>query len=509
MLGKILSKLIKFLTHRLFITIAILLVQIVFIVYIVLKFGETFILFYFITQIIGILLVLKIINSKINPAYKIALIIPILIIPVFGTLFYLILSNKYSKKTDKRLKSINEKFKNNLKQNPCIIEEIKQDNLIAYNQINYLNKEFPVYKNTSVKYLEIGEMYFENLINELKKAEKYIFLEYFIIEQGYMWNTILEILKEKASNGVDVRIIYDDMGCITKLPNKYYKKLRKLGIKCCSFNKFIPVLNAKLNCRDHRKIVVIDGIVGFTGGVNIADEYINRKNKCGHWKDNGILIKGEAVWSLTVIFLTTWNYIYKTKDDHKKFKPVYQDIKTNGYVQPYNDTPLDSEPVGQTVYLNLINKAQKYVYIMTPYLVIDNELETALKIAAKNGVDVRIILPGIPDKKTVNELTKAYYNNLLESNIKIYEYSKGFIHAKTFLVDSIYSTVGTANMDYRSLYLHFECGVLMYKTDCIKDIEKDFKETLKECKEIKLSDTKVGLFRSLKRSILRLISPLI
>ena len=506
-----LGKLIKLLTHRLFITIIMLLIQIFFVIYAVLIFEESFILIYLITQIIGILLVLKIISSEINPGYKIALIITILIIPVFGTLFYLIFSNKNEKKVKKRLKNMNALYEKHLIQNEEVLEIIKNENLDAYNQINYLTKvaKFPVYNNTSVEYFKIGEEYYEKLIEELKKAKQYIFLEYFIIEHGYMWDNILKILKEKVKEGVEVRVIYDDMGCIITLPNKYYKELAKYGIKCCSFNKFIPILNFKLNSRDHRKIVVIDGIVGFTGGINLADEYINEKERFGHWKDNGIMLKGEAVWSLAIMFLNTWNHMNNKKDKYSDFKPKLENTNYKGYVQPYNDTPLDDEPVGQTVYLNLINKTKKYIYIMTPYLVIDNELETSLKNAAKSGIDVRIIVPGIPDKKTVNELTKAYYNNLIESGVKIYEYTKGFIHAKTFLVDSIYAAVGTINLDYRSLYLLFECGVLLYKTKCISDIEKDFEETLKECKKIKLSDTKVDFLRKLKRAILRLFAPLV
>ena len=505
-----LGKLTKFLTHRLFLTIVMLLIQIVFIVYIVLKFEQNFIIIYFISLIIGILLVLRIINSEINPSYKIALIITILIIPVFGTLFYLILSNKNNRKLNKKLQDLNNDFEKYLPQDDNVIENIKKDNLDMYNQVNCLKNigKFPIYNNTSVEYLKIGEDYYNKLIEELKKAEKYIFLEYFIIECGYMWDSILEILKEKVKQGVDVRIIYDDMGCIITLPNKYYKTLRKYGIKCCSFNKFIPILNFKLNSRDHRKIVVIDGLVGFTGGINLADEYINKKVRCGHWKDNGIMLKGEAVWSLAIIFLTTWNQINNEKTNYNVYKPNYEKMD-EGYVQPYNDTPLDNEPIGQTVYLNLINKAKKSIYIMTPYLIIDNELETSLKNAAKSGIDVRIIVPGIPDKKTVNELTKAYYNNLIENGVKIYEYTDGFVHAKTFLVDNAAATVGTINLDYRSLYLHFECGVLMYKTNCLKDIENDFDETLKKCKQIKLSDTKIDFLRKLKRSILKLFAPLV
>lgn len=505
-----LGKLIKFLTHRLFLSTVMLLIQIVFIVYVVLKFEQNFVIVYFIVQIIDILLVLKIINSEINPGYKIALIITILIIPVFGTLFYIIFSNKNIKKINKKMGSLNNEYQKYLLQDDNVLDNIKKEDLDIFNQVNYLKNigKFPIYSNTSVEYLKIGEDYYKKLIEELKKAEKYIFLEYFIIECGYMWDSILEILKEKVNQGVDVRIIYDDMGCIITLPNRYYKILRNYGIKCCSFNKFIPILNFKLNSRDHRKIVVIDGLVGFTGGINLADEYINKKVRFGHWKDNGIMLKGEAVWSLAVMFLTTWNQINKEKNNYNVYKPNYEKID-DGYIQPYNDTPLDNEPVGQTVYLNLINKAKKSIYIMTPYLIIDNELETGLKNAAKSGIDVKIIVPGIPDKKTVNELTKAYYNNLIESGVKIYEYTDGFIHAKTFLVDGNISTVGTINLDYRSLYLHFECGVLMYKTDCIRDIENDFDETLKKCKEIKLSDTKIDFLRKLKRSILKLFAPLV
>ena len=298
------------------------------------------------------------------------------------------------------------------------------------------------------------------------------------------------------------------MGCIVTLPNKYYEQLNKCGIKACSFNKFIPVLTSKLNNRDHRKITVIDGKIAFTGGINLADEYINEIERFGHWKDNGILIKGDAVWNFTVIFLSLWDYIHGKNENFESFRPKREFIKSQGFVQPYDDTPLDNERVGQTVYLNLINKAEKYIYITTPYLIIDDELENALCVAAKSGIDVRIITPGIPDKKIVNEVTKAYYNDLIENGVKIYEYSKGFIHAKTFLVDDKIATVGTVNLDYRSLYLHFECGVLMYKTECIKDIKEDLEETISVSKQVLIDDTKVGLFRSLKRAILRLFSPL-
>ena len=506
------KKIMKFLTHRLFIIGLFLLIQIIALVIAVTQFEDYLVQFYFFMIIIGFMLILKIINNKDNPSYKIAWIIPILTIPIFGTLFYLILGNKSNRKKDKRLKQINEKLKNNLKQDEKILKQLKSDNLDAYNQAKYLlNNNYPTYQNTSIEYLKIGQIYFENLKKELNQAKHFIFLEYFIINNGKMWSEILEILKEKAKNGVDVRIIYDDMGCITTLPARYYNFLKKYNIKAYPFNKFVPILSSKLNNRDHRKIVVIDGKVGFTGGINLADEYINEITRFGYWKDNGIMLKGEAVFSLTVMFLTIWDYITKQNEDYNKFKPNYYEIdeyKTDGYVIPFDDNPLDEEKVGETVYLNLINKAKRYIYITTPYLILDNEMEMALKIAAKSGIEVKIITPGIPDKKAVNEVTKAYYNNLIESGIKIYEYTPGFIHEKMIIVDDLYAIVGTINLDYRSFYLHFECGVLLYKNSSIKQIKKDYENTLLESKEIFIKDTKIRFLRGLKRAILRLFAPL-
>ena len=251
------------------------------------------------------------------------------------------------------------------------------------------------------------------MVEELKKAKKYIFLEYFIIQEGKMWNTILDILKEKADEGVDVRVIYDDMGCIMTLPTGYDKKLREMGIKCSIFNPFVPILSSKFNTRDHRKICVIDGNVGFTGGVNLADEYINAYEKHGHWKDTAIILKGEAVFSLTAMFLSMWDYLNRMEEDYSKYYPTEWDPNAQGFVQPFTDNPLDDEAVGETVYLNLINKAKRYVYITTPYLILDSEMTTALSVAAKNGVDVRIITPHVPDKLYVHAVSRAYYEMLV------------------------------------------------------------------------------------------------
>lgn len=506
------KKLLNFVLHRLFIVIVLLLIQIAFIILLLTKFKFAMPYLYFAMELLGIFVLLKIINNKANPNYKIAWIIPVLTIPVFGMFFYFVFGIKPNEKKDIRANAVNKNLKENLVQSNKILKDLKKENLDAYNQANYLiNNNFPIYNNTSVQYFKIGEEFYEQLIIELKKAKHFIFLEFFIISEGKMWNTILDILKQKVSEGVDVRLIYDDVGCIVTLPKKYYQQLNKYGIKAVSFNQFVPILTSKLNNRDHRKIVVIDGNVGFTGGINLADEYINEKERFGHWKDNGIMIKGDAVWTFTVTFLTTWNYVSKTNDDYDKFKPDYYGktkIKNKSYIQPYDDSPIDSETVGKNVYLNLINKAKKYIYITTPYLIIDDEIENAIILAVKNGVEVKIITPGIADKKAVNEVTKAYYNNLIEKGVEIYEYEKGFIHAKTFLVDDLYAAVGTINLDYRSLYLHFECGVLIYNDKCIKDIKNDLIDTMKKSINIKIEDTQISVFRALKRAILKLFAPL-
>ena len=290
-----------------------------------------------------------------------------------------------------------------------------------------------------------------------------------------MWNNILEVLKQKVEEGIEVRIIYDDFGCIMTLPNHYNKILEKEGIKTAVFNPFVPNLKSKFNNRDHRKIAVIDGHIAFTGGINLADEYIGEKVRFGHWKDNGIMLEGEAVWNFTVMFLSMWDFIKEENEDYEKYHSNYEyETSSDGFVIPYSDSPWDNEAVGETVYLNLIAKANRYIYITTPYLVLDNEMITALSTAAKRGVDVRIITPGIPDKKLVNEVTKAYYDVLLKNGVKIYEYTKGFIHEKIFVVDDEYATIGTINLDYRSLYLHFECGVWLYDCSVIFTIKKDF-----------------------------------
>ncbi|HEX3010831.1 MAG TPA: cardiolipin synthase [Syntrophomonadaceae bacterium] len=503
-----------FLTRAIFFGIAIA-AQLLILIGIIIRFNQYFALFYGISFLISIIAVLWIINANSNPDYKIAWIIPILLIPIFGGLFYLFFGGKkLSKRKKNKMISIANLTRKALTENSNIINEIRRYNETAANQSTYIQNSsfYPPHYNWISEYLPSGEVMFARLKEELFKAESFIFMEYFIIEEGVMWNGILDILKEKASRGIDVRIIYDDAGCMTTLPYGYDKKLAEAGIKCCVFDPMVPILNPRLNNRDHSKFTVIDGITAFTGGINLADEYINAVEKYGHWKDSAIMLKGEAVWNLTVMFLSMWGYLRGIEDNINLFRkcfPPDQKKVRDGYIQPFADSPLDDELVGETVYLNLINKARRYVYITTPYLIIDHEIVTALKSAAKGGVDVRIITPHHPDKWYVHEVTRSYYKTLTAGGVKIYEYTPGFIHSKTLVVDDEYGVVGTINMDYRSFYLHFECGVWLYQCTSIFDIKNDFLNTLKNCREITAADMEaIKWYRALICSILRAFAPL-
>ena len=324
-----------------------------------------------------------------------------------------------------------------------------------------------------------------------------------------MWDSILEILEEKAKKGVDVRVMYDDFGCVATLKKSYPKELQKKGIKCVVFNALNPIAGMIMNNRDHRKIMVIDGKVAFSGGINIADEYININSKYGHWKDNGIKIVGDAVWNYTVMFLGLWNAFKKEDKDFTKFKYDFKNRNiNNGYVVPYGETPLDEEITGEDVYLNIINQANDYVYIFTPYLIIDTDMINSLNLAAKRGVDVRIVIPGIPDKKIVYTLSESHIEPLAKAGVKVYKYTPGFVHAKVFVSDDKIATVGTINLDYRSLYLHFECGCYMENVDVIKDIKKDMIETIEKSREVGKKEISPNFFKWVWQALLRLVAPL-
>lgn len=351
----------------------------------------------------------------------------------------------------------------------------------------------------------------EPFLAELKKAQKYIFIEYFIIEEGVLWNSILDILKEKAQQGVEVRIIYDDIGCFLTLPKNYGQQLRQYGIKCVTFNPFRPILSAMQNNRDHRKTASIDGKVAFTGGLNLADEYINRVKKYGYWKDSAIMVEGKAAWSLTLMFLEMWALCVKQTEDFEAFYPWKEascPIAGEGFVQPYTDSPMDDENVCEHVYLQILNRAETYVYITTPYLIIDDSMVSALCLAAKSGVDVRIITPHVWDKALIHMTTRSYYRELIQGGVKIYEYSKGFIHSKMFISDDKTASIGTANLDFRSLYLHFECGVWMYGNHVVIEAKEDFLNTVSDCQQISEEMCRGNLVTRLLQNILRLFAPL-
>lgn len=510
---KLLKRLMEFVTHRAFMVAFMIFLELIFLIALIWSFNsQNFISFYLVSYILGIFMSIFIINNNTNPGYKIAWIMIILILPAAGTIIYMLFGgNQLSKREKKKLKDIYYHQKRNIEDTSEELQNLKNQNEDAYLQAKYISKFSlsPLYKNTTCEYFKSGRDYYTKLLEELKNAKKYIFLEYFIIEEGIMWNSILDILKQKVKENVEVRVMYDDLGCILTLPDKYYNTLKSYGIKACTFNKFVPILRSKFNNRDHRKIAIIDGYIGFTGGINLADEYIGEKEKYGYWKDNGVMIKGASVWNMAIMFMTLWDFVNEENYSYKTYKPEeINTIKSDSYIMPYCDNPWDNEATGETIYFNLINKAKKYIYITTPYLILDNEMLTSLCTASKNGVDVRIITPGIPDKKIINEVTKAYYNQLLKNGVKIYEYTPGFIHTKTFIVDDKYATVGSVNLDYRSLFLNFENGVWIYNDKVINDILKDYLETLEKSEEIYLNKEKLSKLQNLKRQILMAFAPL-
>ena len=453
---------------------------------------------------------LYIVNKDENIEFKLPWIILILLMPIAGSFIYILLaSSDYTKEEQK-------KFKKHL--NTCVKydedDNLKLiDNMDAYLQAKYLcsSSEVSIYNNTKVTYYKIGEDFFSALVEELQKAEKFIFMEYFIVSKGLMFNTILDILKDKVKAGVEVYFMYDDFGCMTTLAENYYKELESYGIHTIPSIKLTAKFSNIHNNRDHRKITVIDGKVGFTGGINCADEYINEIVKHGHWKDTAIKLEGDAVKNLTKMFLGSWNFQNKKALEYDKYLNINCDkIEDEGFIIPYGDGPniFYNENVGKNVYLNMINMAKKYLYITTPYLICDNELLNALRLAAKRGIDVRIITPHIPDKKAIFLMTRSNYYNLIKDGVKIYEYKDGFIHAKEFVCDDIFATCGTINLDYRSLTHHFECGAWMYKKNCIKDMKKDILNTIDKSIEIDLKNAKLKGWKKLLAEFMKIYTPL-
>lgn len=464
--------------------------------------------------VLEIVSVIFIINSKGNPAFKITWILLIFVLPFFGTAFYVFM--KIMPGTgliEKRLSDLNAATGEYMKQDKGTLEALRVSKPANANLAHYLSNqvEFPVHRNTTVKYFASGEEKFEEMKKQLHKAEQFIFLEYFIVEEGIMWNSILDILIEKVKEGVEVRFMYDGMCSMLQLPYNYDKQMRKHGIKCKMFSKVRPVLSSYQNNRDHRKICVIDGKIGFTGGINLADEYINVKERFGHWKDTAVMLEGEAVQNLTILFLQMWNITQWQAEDYAKYMtPKSLDVKRElGFVLPYGDSPFDRENIGEQVYFHILNHAKKYVHIMTPYLILDNEMLTTLTFAAKCGIEVIIVMPHIPDKWYAFILAKTYYEELIRAGVQIYEYTPGFVHAKVFVSDNDTATVGTINLDYRSLYHHFECGVFIYNNPVVWDVERDFQATLQKCEKVTLTALKSrSMTERIVGRVLRLVAPL-
>lgn len=494
--------------------VVLLLIQILFLLSGIYWLEEYRVVIYTGFVLVAAVVIVYVINAPGNPAFKQTWILCVMLVPVVGAAFYIFTKMEIGTKyIGKRLQTLKRETERYMQPDAEVIDTLRTSKPANGNLAHYLSHQvgFPAYRNTEVEYFSVGEAKFEALKTELEKAEKFIFMEYFIVEKGYMWESVLQILERKVNEGVEVRFMYDGMCSIAMLPYNYPKKLRKKGLKCKMFSPIKPVLSTSQNNRDHRKICVVDGKVGFTGGINIGDEYINQKERFGHWKDTAVMLKGDAVQSLTILFLQMWNINERAKEDYKQYlTPKTEGWRRElGYVMPYGDSPFDNENVGEEVYFHILNHAKKYVHIMTPYLILDNEMLTTLTRAAKSGIEVVIIMPHIPDKWYAFAVAKTYYEELIRGGVQIYEYTPGFVHAKVFVSDDDTATVGTINLDFRSLYLHFECGAFIYNNRVVYEVEKDFQETLSKCQKVSLADVKEqNLSHKIAGKVLRLFAPL-
>lgn len=498
--------------NRLTITVVLILVQMGWLGLLILRLANYAVWIYLLFIALAALMCLFIVWRDDNPAYKMGWILLVCLLPVLGVTMYIFFGNKRPSKSLKKHIDLQDYLHNSDLRQEEDLGEIMETRLL--HTVNYIAQRgpYPAWTDTASRYYALGDDAFPDMLEDLRVAEHFIFMEYFIISEGEMWSSIAEILKEKAKAGVDVRLIYDDLGCINTFSWKAIGELKMAGVKVLAFNPLRPFASLVYNNRDHRKMLVIDGYIAYSGGFNLADEYINRITRFGHWKDTGIRICGHAVWNFTVMFLKMWNSFRADDDEFTRFRPHVhhpQEFGSDGILQPYADSPLDDENIGENVYLEILSQAEDYVYIFTPYLIIDNEMKTSLELAAKRGVDVRIVTPAIPDKKAIFRLTRSYYRPLLQAGVRIYEYTPGFIHAKSYLADDKIGVVGTINMDYRSLFLHFECGTLMIGCQALYDLKRDCVATIAASKEISQKDCRRGFFGLLFDSVLRVLSPLL
>ena len=458
-----------------------------------------------------VIMLIVILNSDNDPAFKLSWCVVIAVLPLLGITLYTFVQFDIGSRVHRKL------LENSVRSSLPFIpdteetfEVLQQENPDTAGIANYLNRHAnaPVYGNTAVRYFPLGEDKFEEMLYQMERAERFIYLEYFIIYPGVMWGRILDVLSRKAEAGVEVRVLYDGMNAMANLPADYPAQLEKLGIHCKMFSPIHPFVSTHYNNRDHRKILVVDGRVAFTGGVNLQDRYINQEQVYGHWKDTAVMVEGEAARGFTLLFLQMWN----ATERQPVFEPYLQNrsgVSASGYVIPYGEDPMQDERVAKNVYLSILSQAKNYVYIMTPYLILDAEMSGALQFAARRGVDVRIVLPHIPDKRTAFALAKSHYRELTQSGVKIYEYTPGFVHAKVFLSDDVRGVVGTINLDYRSLYLHYECAAFLYKVPALLDIKADFFDTMEKSQLVTQEEiNQQSILSRLIAALLKVVAPL-
>ena len=503
---------------RMHLTIFLLVIQIAVFLFLLYR---IFVYLPFITYIayaISIVVALILIKKDKASAYKVSWIIIVLGVPILGGLLYLLVGDKRPLK----------KIAAHAEEHALIAKTLESDDMPDMSQskdprradsFEYIRKisAYHTYENIHTTYYPMGEIMFEDMLTELSAAQKFIFLEFFIVKKSHMWDRICEILVEKAAQGVEVRVVVDDLGSFKLFTSAYVAALTAKNVKIIRFNPIIPFLSLFMNNRDHRKILVIDGHTAFNGGLNISDEYINLTSPFGLWKDTGVCLKGAAAWSFTLMFIEMWDTFCKKEDRIDNYEPYrykakesgieQQVLSPNGLVLPFGDSPLDSDELGENVYIDILNQAKNYVYIFTPYLILSEKMIYAIQMAARRGVDVRIVMPGIPDKKIVFRLSRSYYEYLLKAGTRVYEYTPGFMHAKSFVSDDEVAVVGTINLDYRSLYLHFECATLLYRTNIIPEIKEDALQVIDESKEI-LPDRKRCFWNDMADAVLHLFAPL-
>jgi cardiolipin synthase len=506
------KKILKFLTSRVFLVSMAIALQIIILALFFFYLSSLYVPIFYAFTFLGVIIVIVIINRNNNPHFNLAWIVPILVLPIFGIIFYLLFGRTHlNKKNRSRLMASVDSTKDIIPNSKDTLDTLMHENRHIHREAMYIinSAHTNIFQNTKTLYLSPGSVFFKKLLPELEKAEKFIFLEYFIVNEGKMLSAILDILIRKVKQGVEVRFMYDDIGCINTLPTDFVSRLAEHGIKGLVFNPYKPSLDKFLNYRDHRKFAIIDGKVAFTGGINIADEYINEKERFGFWEDACVMLEGDAVNQITLQFLQMWYFATSDLPDYRSYMTDYKS-ESDGYVIPFSDEPLTQQLVSENAYINVIDNAKKYVYICTPYLILDNVIASSLIRAAKSGVDVRIITPHIADKKLVFLMTRSNYKDLILGGVKIYEFTPGFMHTKAIVSDDDTAIVGTCNFDYRSFYLHFENSIWMYRTQAVHQAKRAFLKALSQSQEVNWEELEqLPFHKKLMRSILKLFAPLL